>query len=237
MSRPPREHIAELMDQPDIEPRDLEQALRDLRRVNRWLGGTRTALGAVLPLLGEIDAAEVRVLDVATGSADIPVALARAARRRRVRIRVLATDLHATTVALARRRVKDPDVEVVSADGLALPFTDREFHVAMCHTALHHFEKQDAVQLISELGRVASHAVVITDLRRSRGSLAGVSVLARTVWRRHRVTRHDGVVSVRGAFTSLEAARLFRKAKLPTPRVRHHPFFRYSLVCRLGPSA
>lgn len=234
MSALPRERSPELMDVPGVEPRALAQSLRDLRRVNRWLGGTRTAVGAVLPLLREIDAPEIRVLDVATGSGDIPVALARAARRGGLRVRVLATDLHATTVAMARQRVRDPDVDVVSADGLALPFTDGEFHLAMCHTALHHFDRKDAVQLIAELGRVTTHAVVITDLRRSRASLAGASLLANTVWLRHRITRHDGVASVRGAFTSLEAARLFRKARLPTPRVRHHPFFRFSLVCRLG---
>jgi SAM-dependent methyltransferase len=221
------------MDRPDVAEGELEQGLRDLRRVNRWLGGRRAAIRAVLPLLREIGAEEVRILDVGTGSADIPVALARVARRKGMRTRVVATDFHPTTVEKARARVRDPDVEVTLADGLDLPFDTCSFDVAMCHTALHHFERKDAIRLIEELGRVARHAVVVTDLRRSRASVAGAWVLAATLWRRHPVTRHDGVASVRGSFTPVEAARLFRRAHLPVPRVRHHPVFRYSLVCRL----
>jgi ubiquinone/menaquinone biosynthesis C-methylase UbiE len=222
------------MDRHDVSPDALRQGLADLRRVNRWFGGTRAALQAALPMVRGVDAVTVRVLDVATGSADIPLALVQHARREGIGLSVLATDLHPATVAAARRNAAgEAQVDVAPADALALPFAAGDFHVAMCNTALHHFDTGEARRLLAELARVASHGVVVTDLARSRTALAGVALLSHTLWRRHPVTHHDSMVSIRGAYTAEEAAEIARTAGLPEPRVRHHPFFRFSLVSDL----
>lgn len=227
----PRRRTAELMDQPDPDPAELERSLEDLRRVNRWLGGTRAVLRTLVPMMERLDERPVRVLDVATGSADIPRALARWARRRGERIRVVATDVHPRTLETARRETApDPEIEVRAADALELPFADGSFHFAVLATALHHFDQPQAVAVLRELDRVASHGVVVSDLRRSRPALLGARALAATVWRRHPITRHDGPASVRAAFTPAELRKLAASAGLRGARVWNNPLFRVSLV-------
>ncbi|HEV2148268.1 MAG TPA: hypothetical protein VGR37_12760, partial [Longimicrobiaceae bacterium] len=81
---------AELMDAPEVDRRELETSLDDLRRVNRWLGGTRVVLRYLAGMADRTGAAEITVLDVATGSGDIPLAVARWARGRGLRARVTA---------------------------------------------------------------------------------------------------------------------------------------------------
>jgi SAM-dependent methyltransferase len=219
------------MDAPGVDVAELEHGLADLRGVNRWLGGERTALGAVLPLVRRLKGREVRVLDVATGSGDLPLALSRRAREAGARVRIVATDLHEGTLAAARAHTAaDPDVQVRSADALSLPFADDEFDLAMCHTALHHFDEPDAVRLLRELDRVARCGVVVTDLYRSRPALLGARLLAATVWRRHPVTRHDGPHSVAAAFTPYELEELAAAAGMEGALVRTHPVFRAALV-------
>ncbi|HEX6924867.1 MAG TPA: methyltransferase domain-containing protein [Longimicrobiaceae bacterium] len=222
---------SELMDRLDVASAALAEGLSDLRRVNRWFGGGRAALRAALPAIRAVDAPTVKVLDVATGSADIPLALVRRTRAEGLRVHVVASDLHPETLSVAREVVADePAIEVARADALDLPFADAEFHVAMCHTSLHHFADREARQLLSELGRVASHAVVVTDLARGRLAELVVRLLAATLWRAHPVTRHDSVVSIRAAYTADEAAELARAAGLEQIRTRRHLFFRFSLV-------
>lgn len=236
MKRVQRAEVQELMDRADVAPPQLRQGLADLRRVNRWLGGTRAALSVLMPIVTEIGEREVTVLDVATGSADIPLTLVQRARRHGLSLRVMATDCHPETLAAARAQVLareiSREVEVAAADALALPYGAREFHIAMCNTALHHFDPADATRLLGELARVASRAIVVTDLERSRAGLAGVRLAAATLWRRHPVTRHDSVVSLRSAYTAAEAARLARDAGLQEVRVRRHPWFRFSLAAK-----
>jgi len=222
---------AELMDEPGQDPGDLAVALHDLRGVNRWLGGWHVLRACMSGLLRGLPPTTYRVLDVGTGSGDLPLRLVRWARGRGVRLRVLATDAHPGTLELARAHTAhDPDVEVAPADALRLPFDDGEFDFALCSTTLHHFEGEQAAQVLRELDRVAARGVVVNDLRRSAAALLGARLLAATVWRGSRLTRHDGPLSVRRAFTVPELRETARAAGLKGVRVRSHVPFRLSLV-------
>jgi SAM-dependent methyltransferase len=226
---------AELMDQPDQDERDLEVALRDLRAVNRWLGGWRVLRSRMADELRALPRGEYHVLDIGTGSGDLAVRLARWARGRGHRLRVLATDVHPTTLELARRHTAgEPDVEVGRADALALPFPDNAFDFAICSTTLHHFEGGEETRVLSEMSRVAARALIVNDLRRSTAGLLGARLLAATAWRRSRLTRHDGPLSVRRAFTAGELRATAARAGLRDPDVRTHSPFRVSLVARGG---
>ena len=227
---------AELMDAADQDRRELARSLADLRGVNRWLGGTRVVLRHFARLVRAHPRPSWSVLDVATGSADIPLSLAAWARSRSIRLHVVATDSHPTTLDLAREHTaRDPDVSVEPADALALPYADGAFDVALCSTALHHFDAEDqAVQVLRELDRVSRVGVIVNDLARSLPALAGARLLAATVWRTHPVTRHDGPLSVRRAFTPAELRRLARAAGLGNARVRAHFPFRVALVAEKG---
>ena len=63
----------ELLDGPLDDPATLAGNLRDLRRINRWLGGVRLSGDAIDALAAHRDS--LTVLDVGTGGADIPMAL------------------------------------------------------------------------------------------------------------------------------------------------------------------
>lgn len=231
MSTLPRVSGAERMDEPGVDRAELATSLRDLRRANRWMGGSRVVLRHLGPMLGRLPEPACTLLDVGTGSGDVPLTVVRWARRRGVRVRATATDFHPGTLALAREHTaEEPEVAVERADALSLPYADGAFDFALCCTALHHFEAEDAVRVLRELHRVAARGVVVSDLVRSRTALLGVRLLAETVWRRHPMTRHDGPLSVRRAFTPAELRGLAERAGLGGARVHAHFPFRLALV-------
>lgn len=232
MTSLPRAAGAERMDEPGQDPAELGRSLADLRGVNRWLGGYRVVLHHLERLAARHPRPAYRVLDVATGSADVPLKVAAWARARGIRMEIVATDLHATTLEHARRQAAaDPDVRVEPADALDLPYADGAFDLALCSTALHHFDARDQLlRVLRELHRVSAIGGIVNDLRRSRPALAGAHLLAATFWRTHPVTRHDGPLSVRRAFTPAELNDLARAAGLPGARVHAHVPFRVALV-------
>ena len=74
--------VDELLDGALDDPATLAGNLRDLRRMNRWLGGVALSDGARIEALAA-HRTDSTVLDVGTGGADIPLALiARAVRPR-----------------------------------------------------------------------------------------------------------------------------------------------------------
>lgn len=228
---PRRAHAAEYLDEPGHDPRELEASLGHVAAVNRWLGGTRAVLRHVLPLLSPDRT--THILDVGTGGADIPRAIVHAARRRNLAVRVVAADVHPQIIEIARRETAAyPEITVERADALALPYPDDAFDIALLTLTLHHFEGRDQVRVLQELARVSRGDVVVNELLRSRANYLGARLLAATVWRGNRLTRHDGPLSVLRAFTAPELLALARDAGLRDARVHRHVFQRLVLVAR-----
>ncbi len=226
-----RRRVAELMDDGEVDPAELARSLRDLRWVNRWLLGGRPAVAHVLRLARRVPNRPVRLLDVGTGAADIPLRVAGRARRAGIEMRIVATDFHPATLDLAARAVTGvAEISVEPADALALPYEDQSFDIAMSNTMLHHLDSREAIQAVRELGRVARYGIVVTDLRRSVWALAATRLLAATIWRGHPVTRHDGPASIRAAYTPSELADMTSAALADPFRVHRHALFRLAMV-------
>jgi ubiquinone/menaquinone biosynthesis C-methylase UbiE len=228
----PRMAGAELMDEPAQDHGELAVSLADLRGVNRWLGGTRVALHHLAELIERHPRGEYRILDIATGSGDIPLRIAAWARREDVQLRIVATDNHQTTLEMAREHTAaEPWIRVEVADALKLPYPDESFDVVLFSTALHHFDdERDCIRVLREMHRVSRIGFVVNDLARSRAALLGARLLAITFWRTHPVTRHDGPLSVRRSFTPAELRALAARAGFADARVQAHVPFRLALV-------
>ena len=163
----------ELLDGPLDDPPTLAGNLRDLRRINRWLGGVRLSADAIDALAAHRDS--LTVLDVGTGGADIPMALlARADKRGRglsvvgidSRPEVLAAAVMATPAVAAT-----PGLELHVGDGRSLPYADGSFDVVHSSLLIHHLSAREAVVLLREMARVARLGVVVNDLDRTPARL------------------------------------------------------------------
>ena len=206
---------AELLDGPLDDPAALRGNLRDLERVNRWLGGAGLSARAIDALAG--DRETLTVLDVGTGAADIPVALlARAARNGR-RLRVTGVDNRPEILVAAVARQPGlgmtPGLELHVGDGRSLPFPDRSFDIVHASMLLHHLDPTAAVAVLREMSRVARRGIVVNDLVRGRLAWLGAWLLSR-VATRNRYTRYDAPLSVRRAYTLAELTSLIAAAGL-----------------------
>ena len=206
----------ELLDGPLDDPDALRGNLRDLARINRWMGGTAASRRALDRLL---DGRTVphSLLDVGTGGADIPLDLLDAARRRGRSLRVTGVDSRAEVLDAARAidpRVGTADgLDLVVTDGRSLPWPDRSFDVVHASLLVHHLEPPDALAFLREAARVARIGVIVNDLVRARHHLLGARVLL-GVTTRNRYTRHDGPLSVQRAYTRMELRALLAGAAL-----------------------
>jgi SAM-dependent methyltransferase len=221
---PRRRRGIELLDDPNIDPAIRERSIGDVTRANRWLGGLRAASIELRDALR--DRSTATVLDVGTGLGDIPACVADEVSN--CEIVTIGVDEAPSLLAAARSRM----TYGVCANGLTLPFRDRSVDVVLCSQVLHHFEGPDAQRLVSELHRVARVAVIISDLRRSWIAAAGFWLVSFPM-RFHRVTRHDGTVSVLRGFTASELGTIVRAATGITPRVQHR--LGYRLTARWSP--
>jgi len=209
-------HGHELLDGPLDDEAALAGNLRDLARINRWLGGVRLSRQALAVLVGrafpEGPPPAIDVIDVGTGGADIPMALVDRGVRGSA-VRATGVDVRPEVVAAARRRIGDRPIDIRVADGQALPFSDGAFDVAHASLVLHHLEEDAAIALLAEMSRVARIGVIVNDLERARIHWLGAWLIGHLLTA-NRLTRVDAPMSVRRAWTRPEMRGLLDRAGL-----------------------
>src|SRR5438045_4777828 len=104
---PPYRDVKELLDSSDrFSEREIETTLRDIRRANVFGLGTWVIKHHLARLLEDHPRERpVRVLDLATGSADIPQAICRWADEAGYTVSFVATDISEPIVRVARERM------------------------------------------------------------------------------------------------------------------------------------
>ena len=230
----------EYLDLPIRDREELAESLRDLSRVNRFLGGVALSRRALLTLLrharrsGQADdwpARTIEVLDVGTGGGDIPVALLQWAERHGLQLRIEGVDATRETIEVAREWHADRhDLHLRLGDGRSLDHPEGSFEVAHCSLVVHHLTPDEVIGLLLEMRRVARWGVIVNDLDRHPLHLFFARLLG-LVFTRNRITRHDGPLSVRRAYHPAEVVDLARAAGLrEIARIPGFIGHRYALV-------
>lgn len=227
----PRREGEELLDGAGHDPAELAANLRDIRRVNRLGGGTATVLRHLPALLATVPRERpARVLDLATGSGDIPLAAVRWARSVGRPLEVTASDLSAEILAAARQTLGHlPEVRFARYDARAVPLPDGAVDVVLCSLALHHLPPAEATAVLREMLRLGAVGFILNDVERSRAGWVAAWAASR-VGTRNRLTRHDMPFSVRRAYTAEEIAALLAAAGAAGARIHRHPLFRLAAV-------
>ena len=212
---------SEALDSPGLDPQVTRATLSDIARSNLLFGGRSAVVYGVSRVTeGNRPDRALTLLDVGAGLGDVAHYLERGWRGRRNGLRAVALDWHPEAVRLCGER----DLLAVQGDAMRLPLADRSVDVAVASQLLHHFNRPAAIEVVRELDRVARLGVVIADIRRSRLAAWGIWIAAHAL-RYHRVTRHDGVLSVRRGYKRHELSELLSDAGV-NARVARRPGFR-----------
>ena len=167
----------------------MERSLRDLRRINRYLGGVTTYRRLLKRFRG------VRsVVDLGAGTADLLESI-------RGDVLRVALDFKIDHLLYMRDHSR---ARRVVADAKFLPFRNGSVDLVTSSHFFHHFTPDENATILREAVRIARNGVAITDTRRHYAPLLFIQLLAalRLVGR---ITRLDGPGSVRRGYTVGEA--------------------------------
>lgn len=216
------EHALEYLDRP-LPPADRDASLADIDRLNAWFGGYALTLRAIRRLASRVPRSRRSVVvDVGGGRGDFARRLIEAARPWGRRVHVVVVDRDPDFLADAARS-RDPDLSVVRADATALPFREGGVDIVTMSLTLHHLDPDEAVASLGEMHTIARLAVVVNDLLHTRVTLALVWIATRVLCA-HWISRHDGPLSVRRAYSPSELRTLAEKAGAPAVRIELHPW-------------
>jgi SAM-dependent methyltransferase len=209
-----------MMDQPGLDVRRHVHALEALGRAN----AVSLTAASIWPAIRAASLAAanhpLRVLDVATGGGQVPLALARRARREAVDLDLMGWDFSPVAVDYARtlaRRTGVQGVRFEQADALRDPMPSG-VDIVVCTLFLHHLAKPEAIMLLRRMKDAARRLVVVSDLRRTRLGAVFTWVACHTLSTSD-VFRSDGRRSIAAAFSIGEARALADRAGMTEARI------------------
>jgi SAM-dependent methyltransferase len=201
--------ILEMMDREQPLSAELERDLERIRQFNRWFGSYQLIFSFIRRWIKP--GAQLRVVDLATGSGDIPRLIIDYSRSIGAAVEIDAVDHQPATLEIARKlSVGYPEISYIDADILeCCPAGPHD--MALCTLALHHFSDEDAVKVLQRCTELATKFVLVSDLRRGLFLKGAIHVLTTFVFCEP-MTRHDARLSAARAFSFSEMRDLASKA-------------------------
>jgi hypothetical protein len=222
----------EFLDRPDCDPALAAASYRFMETVNGRFGGIRVVRRFLdAETAGRHAGTPLRILDIGSGSCDIPLAVSKWARAHDIPLHFTCLEMagHAVDIARAQlARADNPAVQLVQED----VFTHQPaepYDCAVASMCFHHFSDEQILALLKRLRGFVLNSALINDLRRSRlASLMVRPLLAGTP----AAVQHDALLSIQRGFKIGELGSLLRQLDSVTVSVEPARWFRIAAIIR-----
>ncbi|MBI3895297.1 MAG: methyltransferase domain-containing protein [Acidobacteria bacterium] len=224
----------ELLDGGQLHDEEVRRTLLDLRWINRYFGTRKVLLRALASEISRRGLTEFTVLDVASGSCDLPIAVIHWAQRRKLKTQVFALEYQHRHLGLFRRELMTyRELYPFCADAFRVPLLNPKFDFVICSHFLHHLTEEQAVELLSRMSTWARHVVIVSDHERHPVPYYFFRLFSR-LFTTSFVSRTDGLISLAKSFRKDELEKTAERAGLARYRVERHWPFQLILISDSG---
>jgi ubiquinone/menaquinone biosynthesis C-methylase UbiE len=220
----------EFMDDFSIQDNRIDEALKELKLINKFLGGksaTRKGIKKLLakkPLLHtKIENKELSILDLGAGSSDD----IRNNRDLLDNFTLYSIDKNKRTAFFLRSESKETNV--ICCDVFNLPLNGKSFDLVHASLFLHHFQAKKIIEILKQLGKITAKGIIINDLRRSVIALMGIKLLT-IFFSKSYMVKNDAPVSVKRGFKKKELLEILSESGLSNFVIKRKWAFRWLIV-------
>jgi ubiquinone/menaquinone biosynthesis C-methylase UbiE len=224
-----RSREKEIMDDLDCSGPVLEQTLRELKTINRWLGGNGVTNRGLNQVVQRFRQKHYSLVDLGCGGGDMIAVMQAWAEEKQISMQFIGADANANTIELAKERQHAlAGVHWQVANVFDPAFLEEQVDIATCTLFTHHFTDEELVQLFQGLKRKVRLAIVINDLHRH--PLAYYSIKWLTRWfSKSPMVQHDAALSVLRSFKRRDWKLIFAQAGLDQVEIHWRWAFRWQI--------
>ncbi len=226
-----RSQEIELMDDLSSSGAVIEQTLRELNTINKWLGGDHVTIDGLKKLLyGRNPDQPVHILDIGCGGGDILKKICLWARKNSVKISLTGVDANPNIIAYAQENTREfPEISYRAVNIFSDEFRAIQCDVVTATLFTHHFTSEELASLFRQLKDQARIGMVINDLHRHWFAYHSIKWL--THWfSRSEMVRNDAAVSVLRSFRKPELAEIMEDSSIDKFQIKWFWAFRWQLL-------
>jgi ubiquinone/menaquinone biosynthesis C-methylase UbiE len=211
----------ELMDDFSIRDSRIDDALKELKIINNYLGGVSTTVSA-LKYFTRDKLISLKIIDVGSGSSDNLVI----AKNTYPNLQILSVDKNISVLNYSKN-----SLEKINSDAYHLPFKNECCDIVHIALFLHHFNEDQIEKLLKEFLRICKKGIIINDLQRSLLALAGIKLLT-VLFSKSILVKNDAPVSVKRSFNKSEIINFLRKSGISNYIIKYKWAFRWMVVIK-----
>ncbi|MEJ2585436.1 MAG: methyltransferase domain-containing protein [Robiginitalea sp.] len=195
-----RSNAPEWMDDLTHPTEEINQALADIKKVNRWLGGHRVSMHGLKPFLRRKRKTPLHILDMGCGNGEFLRHLGRYCNRQDIPVSLTGWDRNPRSLEWGEQHDKSGEIRYECRDILSFPPLPKGEVVIVCNLFLHHFTDAQILETLKTWRDMGCRAIVVNDLHRNPLAYYLFHVFG-FIFRLSRMARHDGLVSILRGFT------------------------------------
>jgi ubiquinone/menaquinone biosynthesis C-methylase UbiE len=216
-----RSYKAEIMDDFSIQDERIDIALKELKVINKYLGGISTTKSALSYFI-QSKKGDLKIIDIGSGTSDNLLA----AKNKIPDLQIISIDKNLRALSSSKNQAKK-----INSDAFELPFKNNSCDIVHAALFLHHFNEAQIQKLLKEFLRTAKRGIIINDLQRSYFALLGIKILT-VLFSRSEMVKNDGPLSVKRGFAKQEIFKLLADVGVTNFIIKKKWAFRWMVVIK-----
>jgi SAM-dependent methyltransferase len=193
------------MDDLDCAGEVVDQTLRELEFINKWLGGNAVTIEALKKILKHHDRGKpVVIADLGCGGGDMLRLIYHWAIRNQIQVKLIGIDANPNIIRFARQNILDiPAIEFATLDIFSDDFRNMRFDVVIGTLFYHHFSNLQLSEFFRQLHKQCNIGFIINDIHRHPLAYYSIKLLTK-LFSKSAMVKYDAPLSVLRAFTKKE---------------------------------
>lgn len=223
----------EIMDDLSCSGEVVNQTLRELEVINKWLGGNAVTINALDRLLRKVpEKKSLIIADLGCGGGDMLRLISRWAEKKNISVTLIGFDANPNIIRYARQNLDShhvAGVEFRAMDIFSTEFREQNFDIVIGTLFFHHFDDQQLVSFFSRLRTQVSIGIIINDIHRHFLAYHSIKWIT-GIFSKSAMVKFDAPLSVRRAFRKPELEWVFRNAGYKLWDIRWKWAFRWQVI-------
>jgi len=221
-----RHYKKELMDDFSIVDHRIDEALHELKLVNKYLGGINTSFSGLKHFINNTNCDEITILDIGSGASDVLESI----RRKNNSLKIFSLDKNRRVCESLKNQNNGRTVnEPIYGDVLQLPLKNKSMDVIHSSLFLHHFNEEQIKKIISSSLIIAKKGIIINDLRRSLFAIVGIIFMIK-LFSKSILFKNDAPLSVKKGFIKSEIIKLLNDLEIKNYIIKRKWAFRWLII-------
>lgn len=228
-----RSYEKELMDDLDLHSDALRQNLKELKIVNKFLGGYDVTLRALNTLRkkGKIKD-DIRLADIGSGGGDMLREMALWFRKKQIKANLFGMDANQFMVDFGKNECKNfEEIQFFKKNIFDLTPQEAQYDIITLNLFCHHFTEKELSEIFKKLKNCCNY-LIINDLERNPIAYYSIKFLT-ILFNGSYLVKNDAPLSVLRAFNRNELLTLLKNSGYKNVTIRWQWAFRWQVIAHM----